>query len=55
MDDIILINGEEWFTPSQLCELVGISDKTMYLWVTQGKVEKKRVDKHSFYRLTRIK
>lgn len=50
-EDKILINGEEWFTASQLCRDLDISLRTVYLWLRRGKIEKTQVDKHIFYRL----
>lgn len=47
----IEINGERWFTYQQLCMIMMITPATMYGYVREGVVERKRIDSMSFYRL----
>lgn len=46
------INGERWFTYQQLCRNLKIAPATMYAYVKDGRVLRKRIDGLSFYRVT---
>ena len=53
----IMISGEVWYTAGQLARMTGKTEDCIRNWCRDGqekaKAERRRVDGHSYYRLTK--
>ena len=48
----IFVDGVRWFTYEQLANMKSKSVRTIYLWHKSGKVESKKIDGITLYKLT---